>query len=186
MLLCFLSFMCPVFSVFSVFFVMLHTYRSWKIKNPSTRHFQKRRKSRVWTPHHMRVGNMHEPQTGGDVTKVATEGKTQTLRRLYASGRWTMTEEMKTKLQTTQRRWGWSYRHRDKQVKVGQLRMPGASTSPPTSNPTTPTANRWTTRLSTTTKTSTSTKKEATTQTATLAATKSKKTIQKRSRGSTT
>ena len=38
--------------------------------------------------------------------------------------------------------------------------MPRTSTSPPTSNPTTPTANRpWTTRLIITTKTSTSTKK---------------------------
>ena len=29
----------------------------------------------------MRVGNIHEPETGVDVTKVPTEGQTQTLRR---------------------------------------------------------------------------------------------------------
>ena len=52
-----------------------------------------------------------------------------------------------------------------------ELHMPRASTTPPTSNPRTPTANWWTTRLST-----------ATTQTATPASTKSQKTIQKTSR----
>ena len=52
-----------------------------------------------------------------------------------------------------------------------ELRMPRASTTPPTSNPRTPTANWWTTRLST-----------ATTPTATPASTKSQKTIQKTSR----
>ena len=29
----------------------------------------------------MRVGNIHEPQAGVDITKVPTEGQTQTLRR---------------------------------------------------------------------------------------------------------
>ena len=29
----------------------------------------------------MRVGNIHRPQAGVDVTKVPTEGQTQTLRR---------------------------------------------------------------------------------------------------------
>ena len=43
-------------------------------------------------------------------------------------------------------------RLRDKQVKVALLRRPRALMSPPTSNPSTPTANRRTTRLSTTTK----------------------------------
>ena len=49
------------------------------------------------------VGNFHEPQAGVDVTKMPTERQTQTLRR-SASGTWTMTEEMKKKLQATQRR----------------------------------------------------------------------------------
>ena len=59
----------------------------------------------------MRAGNLHEPQTGVDVTKIPSEGQTETLRRIgdtislfYTSDTWTMTEEMKKKLQTTQRR----------------------------------------------------------------------------------
>ena len=42
---------------------------------------QKRRTSRVGTPHQMRVGNIDEPQTAVDVTKVPTERQTQPLRR---------------------------------------------------------------------------------------------------------
>ena len=58
----------------------------------------------------MRVGNIHEPQTGVDVPEVPTEGQTQTLRcngdtpLFHASGTWTMTEEMRKKRQTIQRR----------------------------------------------------------------------------------
>ena len=58
----------------------------------------------------MRVGNIHESQTVVDVTKIPTQGQTQTLRRCSdpitpcASGTWTTTEEMKKELQTTQRR----------------------------------------------------------------------------------
>ena len=36
------------------------------------------------TPHQMRVGNIHEPQAGVDVTTAPTEGQTQTLRRQSA------------------------------------------------------------------------------------------------------
>ena len=143
----------------------------------------------------MRVGNIHEPQAGADVTKVSTEGQTQTLRRhsdpitllsirnVDDDGRFE--EEASDNVtaddeddHTTER----------KHVKVAQLRMPRASTSPPTPNPTTPAASKGTTRLSTTTKTPTSTKKAATTHTATIASTKSQKTMQKTrwSRGSTT
>ena len=64
---------------------------------------------RVRLPHQMREGNIHEPQAGADVTNVPTERQTEAFRRvtpslLYASGKWTMTKEMKEKLQTTQRR----------------------------------------------------------------------------------
>ena len=120
----------------------------------------------------MRVGNIHEPQAGVDVTKVPIEGHTQTLSatvtpsHLDASGTWILTEDMKKKkkrrsLQTSQRR----TTRMISTDKVAQLRRPRAraSMSPPTPNPTTPTANKETTRPSTTIKTPTSTKKAATT-----------------------
>ena len=42
---------------------------------------QKGRTSRVRPPHQMRVGNVNEPQAGGDVTKALTERQTATLQR---------------------------------------------------------------------------------------------------------
>ena len=68
--------------------------------------FKKRSPSRVRTPRPMRVGNLHEPQTGVDVTKTPTGGldASVTPSLLHASGTWTMTEEMRKNLQTTQRR----------------------------------------------------------------------------------
>ena len=46
----------------------------------TTHHLQKRRTGRVRTPLQMRVGNIHEPQAGIDVTKVLTARQTQPLR----------------------------------------------------------------------------------------------------------
>ena len=139
----------------------------------------------------MCVGNIHEPQAGVDVTKVPTEGQTQTLRRhsepvtpprirnVDDDGRY---EEEAPDNSTTDD----EDDHMDKETGRYKLRRPRrprsrASMLPPTPSPTTATANKETTRLSTTTKTPTSTKKAATTQTATPAATTSQKTIQRTS-----
>ena len=144
----------------------------------STHHLEKRSPSRVGPPHHVCVGNFHQPQAGVDVTNTPAERQTGTLRRhgdpmtplrirnVDDDGRY---EEEAPDNATTDD----EDDHTNK-----QRRMPRASTTTP-SNPTTPTTNQWTTRLSTKTKTSTSTKKAATTQTVTLASEKSQKTIQK-------
>ena len=41
---------------------------------------RERSPSRVRPPHQLRVGNIHEPQTGVDITGVLTERQTQALR----------------------------------------------------------------------------------------------------------
>ena len=104
-------------------------------------------------PHQMRVGNIHEPQAVVDVPRYSLRDRlklfdaTVTPQLLCVSGTWTMTEEMKKELQTTQRRMNDHADKERKQVKVTQLRSPRASTTPPTWNPATPTANLWTTQL---------------------------------------
>ena len=73
-------------------------------RHPS-HHHQKRSLSRARTPHQMRVGNIHERQAGVDVTSIPTEEQTQALRRHGDTiTSWTVTEEMKKKLQRRQRR----------------------------------------------------------------------------------
>ena len=84
----------------------------------------------------MRVGNIHEPQAGVDVTKVPTEGQTQTLRRhsdpitplrirnVDDDGR---NEETPDNATTDDED---DHTTKKKQVKVTQLRMPRASTTP--------------------------------------------------------
>ena len=99
---------------------------------------------------------------------------------LCASGTWTMTEDMIKKHQTTQRRMmRMIIQTTRKKVRVAQTRTPRASTILLTSNVTTPTASRRTTRLNPTTKASTSTNKAATTQKANPPETSSEATIQK-------
>ena len=92
----------------------------------------------------MRVGNLHDPQAGVDVTKIPTERQTQSLRRhsdpisllrirnLEGDGR---SEEEAPDNATTDDED--DYTERKKQVKVTQLRMPRKSTTPSTLNPTT-------------------------------------------------
>ena len=86
----------------------------------------------------MRLRNIHEPQSGVDVTTVPTEGQTQTLRRhsdpitplrlrhVDDDGR---NEEAAPDNATTDDE---DYHtHKEKQVKVTQLHTPRASTMPP-------------------------------------------------------
>ena len=103
-----------------------------------THHQQARSPSRVRPPHHMRVGNSHEPQAGVDFTAIPTERQTPAL-RLHGGGT----------------------------INVPQLRTPRTSTKSPTTLHTAQTTNLRKTRPRTAHKTPTSKKKATTTPTAT-------------------